>query len=268
MADHRPSTPGSHIDWAGDDDDSLPDLNDWGIPFLTDPTAHTISPIIVDGLRHLPELSSGLAAAATDKSVKSSPLVREIQLEPAIQKPATRPSSPPKSQTPPGVCIVSENHEPIASPSLDKQGSIESPPLNETTREAGYHNSADPVSMEEKSRPERGGLAASIHAPQNASNSNPTPGGRFPRHQQSHHIRAQSIGRPFPRLNQNNNNPSRSPRLNQGGSPKQHMRNYSSPTTTNRHPHSRPVLTGDALSRLVKAVGGTTVPSAKPTPLT
>ena len=25
----RPHTPGSHIDWA-DDDDSLPDLNDWG----------------------------------------------------------------------------------------------------------------------------------------------------------------------------------------------------------------------------------------------
>ncbi|KAF8897335.1 hypothetical protein BD779DRAFT_1667331 [Infundibulicybe gibba] len=31
MADNRPSTPGSHIDWAGDDDDSLPDLDDWGI---------------------------------------------------------------------------------------------------------------------------------------------------------------------------------------------------------------------------------------------
>ncbi|KAL5508031.1 hypothetical protein ACEPAH_5649 [Sanghuangporus vaninii] len=28
---HRPNSPTTHIDWAGDDDDSLPDLDDWGI---------------------------------------------------------------------------------------------------------------------------------------------------------------------------------------------------------------------------------------------
>lgn len=53
MAENRPSTPGSHIDWAGDDDDSLPDLNDWGISTIN--PAQTISPIIVDGLKPLPE---------------------------------------------------------------------------------------------------------------------------------------------------------------------------------------------------------------------
>lgn len=32
VAMDRPHTPGSHIDWAGDDDDSLPDLDDWAVP--------------------------------------------------------------------------------------------------------------------------------------------------------------------------------------------------------------------------------------------
>ena len=46
VAIDRPRTPGT-VDWAGDDDDSLPDLQDWGVK--------TISPIIVDGLKALPE---------------------------------------------------------------------------------------------------------------------------------------------------------------------------------------------------------------------
>ena len=57
MADNRPSTPGSHIDWAGDDDDDgLPDLDDWGVtpsPGL-ESTAELMSPIVVDGLKPLP----------------------------------------------------------------------------------------------------------------------------------------------------------------------------------------------------------------------
>jgi hypothetical protein len=60
MAENRPSTPGSHIDWAGDDDDSLPDLDDWGVSTSSQSThpAEMISPIIVDGLRPLPEPTS------------------------------------------------------------------------------------------------------------------------------------------------------------------------------------------------------------------
>jgi len=56
MADNRPSTPGSHIDWAGDDDDGLPDLDDWGVtpsPGL-ESKADLMSPIVVDGLKPLP----------------------------------------------------------------------------------------------------------------------------------------------------------------------------------------------------------------------
>ncbi|KAL0574324.1 hypothetical protein V5O48_007635 [Marasmius crinis-equi] len=68
VAMDRPSTPGSHshIDWAGDDDDSLPDLDDWGVnPSTTTSTANAssndaptndlISPIMIDGLKSLPD---------------------------------------------------------------------------------------------------------------------------------------------------------------------------------------------------------------------
>ena len=53
VAMDRPHTPGSHIDWA-DDDDSLPDLNDWGYtesitaPAQLEEPPTTISPILED----------------------------------------------------------------------------------------------------------------------------------------------------------------------------------------------------------------------------
>lgn len=68
--DHRPSTPGSHIDWAGDEDDSLPDLDDWGVSTSTvasaEPNTNTttnnekaqlqlMSPILDDSLKQLPQ---------------------------------------------------------------------------------------------------------------------------------------------------------------------------------------------------------------------
>ncbi|KAI9447780.1 hypothetical protein H4582DRAFT_2068371 [Lactarius indigo] len=67
--DHRPSTPGSHIDWA-DEDDSLPDLDDWGVspgsgtPAGADPgpsesiekaRLELMSPILDDSLKQLPQ---------------------------------------------------------------------------------------------------------------------------------------------------------------------------------------------------------------------
>jgi hypothetical protein len=58
MAENRPTTPGSHIDWAGDEDDTLPDLDDWGVTTGLSPSTDTgedMSPISVDGLTPLPE---------------------------------------------------------------------------------------------------------------------------------------------------------------------------------------------------------------------
>ena len=62
----RPNTPGSHIDWAGEEDDSLPDLDDWGVTSSTAGTADAggsdagasriISPILEDTLKPLPSL--------------------------------------------------------------------------------------------------------------------------------------------------------------------------------------------------------------------
>ncbi|PPQ99903.1 hypothetical protein CVT24_009584 [Panaeolus cyanescens] len=71
----RAATPGSHIDWAGDDDDSLPDLDDWGINTATFSASKSdiISPIIVDGLKPLPDLHPHL--------IPASPLRHSYDLE-------------------------------------------------------------------------------------------------------------------------------------------------------------------------------------------
>ncbi|KAF8845700.1 hypothetical protein BDN67DRAFT_1064976 [Paxillus ammoniavirescens] len=64
MAENRPTTPGSHIDWAGDEDDSLPDLDDWGVTTTYMNTSNNgeqnlqISPILADTLKPLPEPQS------------------------------------------------------------------------------------------------------------------------------------------------------------------------------------------------------------------
>jgi hypothetical protein len=76
--DNRPSTPKSHIDWAVDDDDTLPDLDDWGVTTSTLTQLEGISPIIVDGLRSLPEFAA-----------VSSPLkqVEAVTVQPTIDVP-------------------------------------------------------------------------------------------------------------------------------------------------------------------------------------
>ncbi|PIL37236.1 hypothetical protein GSI_00929 [Ganoderma sinense ZZ0214-1] len=66
----RPNTPGSHIDWAGEDDDSLPDLDDWGVKSVTDKSTSSglpersekpdlLSPMLADALKPLPSIDVG-----------------------------------------------------------------------------------------------------------------------------------------------------------------------------------------------------------------
>jgi hypothetical protein len=70
--DNRPSTPKSHIDWAVDDDDTLPDLDDWGVSTSTLTTQlEGISPIIVDGLRPLPEFAANPTVPSPLKQVEA-----------------------------------------------------------------------------------------------------------------------------------------------------------------------------------------------------
>lgn len=95
VAQNRPSTPGSHIDWAGEDDDSLPDLDDWGVSTSTHP-AEMISPIIVDGLRPLPEPSSKPLTPPISRSEVVSPSQSISDHKPAESDsyPASTPFTP------------------------------------------------------------------------------------------------------------------------------------------------------------------------------
>ncbi|ETW84540.1 hypothetical protein HETIRDRAFT_433327 [Heterobasidion irregulare TC 32-1] len=84
--ENRPTTPGSHLDWAGDDDDTLPDLDDWGITSTaassgTLPTSASdagklelMSPILDDSLKQLP---------IPDERAKS-PVVEAARLSPNL----------------------------------------------------------------------------------------------------------------------------------------------------------------------------------------
>ncbi|KAF9563657.1 hypothetical protein CPC08DRAFT_705802 [Agrocybe pediades] len=100
--DNRPATPGSHIDWAGDDDDSLPDLDDWGISPATFAAnkLDVISPIIVEGLKPLPEMSNNSPPSAqsaahpvkdSSANTKSSPLVQGRKLESPLPSSTSEP---------------------------------------------------------------------------------------------------------------------------------------------------------------------------------
>ncbi|RDX55718.1 hypothetical protein OH76DRAFT_764629 [Lentinus brumalis] len=88
VAMERPNTPGSHIDWAGDEDDSLPDLDDWGVKSVTNSTSNTsvdqpdlISPILADALKPLPSIEFGSpfivpsAVPPQETPQKSSPVL-------------------------------------------------------------------------------------------------------------------------------------------------------------------------------------------------
>jgi hypothetical protein len=104
------------------------------------------------------------------------------------------------------------------------------------------------------------GLAASIHAPNSLSDSSiPVDFRNFhPTHNRSH-----TVGRP-PSLR--NNAYAANPRFSRSGAstphqPYSHTRNHSSPPAgmNHRSPHTtRPVITGDAISRLARTIGHTT----------
>ncbi|KAI0650653.1 hypothetical protein C8Q79DRAFT_998449 [Trametes meyenii] len=78
VAMDRPHTPGSHIDWAGDDDDSLPDLDDWGVKSVPEKSiapsitqADLISPILAGALKPLPNLDFGSPQVAPAPALTS-----------------------------------------------------------------------------------------------------------------------------------------------------------------------------------------------------
>ncbi|TDL29466.1 hypothetical protein BD410DRAFT_779868 [Rickenella mellea] len=72
MENNRPTTPGSHIDWAGDDDDSLPDLDDWGVK--------------ANDKVGIPEANGGGIDDLTPKAEQPVPMLSENKIEKAEVK--------------------------------------------------------------------------------------------------------------------------------------------------------------------------------------
>ncbi|KAF8211335.1 hypothetical protein K438DRAFT_1916282 [Mycena galopus ATCC 62051] len=268
--DNRPTTPGtaSHIDWAGDDDEGLPDLDDWGVTTSVGDAASVgdkdemISPIIVDGLKPLPEPVAKPPTPSNDiKEEIAAPFV--MQEPKKVPQPSLHPSLPPKPAAGP---IITAPHSGRAnndrkSPTVTEpvKPSVDGTEVLKGKQDDGSSDSG------------REGLGASIHAPSQSdsftpSNSSTPP--RQTRHFNPTHNRAQTVGRMLPQSAPVNFNSrftrsgTSTPRGGHMGG-QQHARTHSSPPAGSvlsnpRPPHARPVITGDAISRLARTIAVST----------
>ncbi|OJA15272.1 hypothetical protein AZE42_00966 [Rhizopogon vesiculosus] len=308
MAENRPSTPGSHIDWAGDEDDSLPDLDDWGVTTTNTSTGdkeEEISPILADALRPLPEpQTEGDAEDEEEQHVE--PLDNDDEDDGGINQNSSEPS--PLSNAPDvqdtSVAATADAHETpivIASETIMQ---VENPnpssaeplaamenhradlppkpapvPSGEATKKEGLSQSIHAPSPAKGEAVERTlsssssefGLGASIHAPKNLPESHSAPsllnsGAPSSAHTFSPlHGRSKTEGRgafPHPRTAPATASNQRAVRSGMssplGPHALTHGRNHSTPpgATGQRVPHARPVITGEAISRLARTIGG------------
>ncbi|KAF8665770.1 hypothetical protein AX16_000218 [Volvariella volvacea WC 439] len=285
MAEHRPSTPGSHIDWAGDDDDSLPDLDDWGI---TTSKSNLMSPIFVDGLTSLPDHAAPPnLLPSTERIVSGGHPSIEPNLMDSQQPQAPANSSPTHDKEPHKALpndSISEPEEPQHSASIPveearapspqnveaiHQADGTSSPNSPTFSGKGLHESIHAPQPEQRAQE---GLESSMHAPKNLSDSrsapslNSPPSWARPR-PNSKHVRAHTVGKTpeyIPDLDRVGGRHSRFGLHSPRGALRQnlHTRTHSSPPTHGQaQTRSRPILTGDALSRLAKTIGATAKPS-------
>ncbi|KAG6889919.1 hypothetical protein C0992_003623 [Termitomyces sp. T32_za158] len=299
----RAHTPGSHIDWAGDDDDSLPDLDDWGITSVKAAINENelMSPLGVKNLRPLPDIvtdadssprretliltetfpnqiettphqaksstdgqsASGDAHVAAPITITQEPLVSD----PASAKVSLCPFLPPYVAD--GVLqdevvlVETEMTPPGAEAELELATSIHSPDAR-IDKEDPFSNLL--------ARNGLSGLSASIHAPHPVGmiETKSVPSDMSVHSSSDHrtHNRSHEISRPPSCLQAGDGNrPSRSgyntPR---GRLSAYHSRTHSTPPAgshTHRSSAHRPVLTGAALSRLAKTISGTTPSPAR-----
>ncbi|KAK7061548.1 hypothetical protein R3P38DRAFT_2830100 [Favolaschia claudopus] len=280
--DNRPSTPGSHIDWAGDDDEGLPDLDDWGVTTsVADDKSvagkdEMISPIIVDGLKTLPE---PVAKPPTPSGGSNEEVVTPFAMggpqtaTKSTQPPPLHPSLPSKPVEAPNTSGGGNSRQPPAPLASAAQASAPAAATSEPVQTLGENvKPARPEGKADDASSDTGreGLAASIHAPSQSdsfvpsNSSTPPPPRRF-----AHtHTRAHTVGRIQPQITPVNFNS----RLSRSGTStprggyaagNQHARTQSSPpaaSVLNNHrtPHSRPVITGDAISRLARTIAVST----------
>ena len=211
--ENRPHTPGSHIDWAGDEDDSLPDLDDWGVKTESTHTStntNEISPILVDTLKTLPELQANdlekkaadadpepvhlpppspstaklgrkeLPPASKVKTVASdAPRAKSLQPHPSL------PAKPVAAVAATETLKNSRNHAPNGRAALPPKPVRVAPQRSPFAApkslspppvepKATPASKPSPLTSPSPARPESG-LEDSIHAPKSASNSVKSP---------------------------------------------------------------------------------------------
>ncbi|KAG6886061.1 hypothetical protein C0993_004051 [Termitomyces sp. T159_Od127] len=321
--DDRAHTPGSHIDWAGDDDDSLPDLDDWGITSVKVAINENglMSPLGVNNLRPLPDIVTDadssphretliLTKSSFSDQIETTPhqangstngiltsgkffpfpnssflnvLIHYVIKDDAhVAAPITTTQEPLVSA--PASAKVSLCTFPppyVAGSTLQDEVALLEPKVNAPVAKvelglAAYIHSPDGSSDKEDPFSNilgRNGLSASIHAPHavdmmetKSIPSDISVHSRVSPEHQTHRYHA--TGRPPSSLRADDSSrPSRSgyntPR---GGLSAYHARTHSTPPAgshTRRSPAHRPVLTGDAISRLAKTIGGTTPSPAR-----
>ncbi|KAJ7591212.1 hypothetical protein C8J56DRAFT_556532 [Mycena floridula] len=284
MAENRPTTPGSHIDWAGDDedDDSLPDLDDWGVK--ASPTKkekdEMISPIIVDGLRALPDPVIKLDVPEIEsqrtlrgKSQRSSPSdgknAHSVESKPISnageqqRKPQVHPLPPKPVMNEAPVPVKSRGATPMRatfprSPRADQPSSA-----GVSTAPASSSPETKKPQIEEPAndRPSQQVAQKPFSAP-----SDVTQYSTFGSEYTPTHNRSQTLGRPEIPFNSRFSRSGSSTPRGSSFSAGHHSRTHSTPPTgNNRTPHARPVISGDALARISRSLGGPSTPQAKST---
>ncbi|KAI0282356.1 hypothetical protein BGY98DRAFT_955474 [Russula aff. rugulosa BPL654] len=283
--DHRPSTPGSHIDWAGDEDDSLPDLDDWGVPSSSvaptnpDPgkTANIekaqlqlMSPILDDSLKQLPHSFDKTSPSPSVGSGSLSPNIANVVPVLLVNGSAdaggagvAKASSsvghyPPKIPLPivpvptPELPAPTSSITPPIQPGRSLADSIHAPHRDAhapapTPPEAPATEPAADTSTKRFTAPAPKSSEAEADPSEGAQRSAPPP--RNPTHGRSH-----TVGRPsqFSAGAKRGFFGSSTP---SGKGPHQgHGRTQSSPVA-HRRQHSRPVITMDAMTRLARTLG-------------
>ncbi|KAI0092620.1 hypothetical protein BDY19DRAFT_494932 [Irpex rosettiformis] len=260
VAMDRPHTPGnhSHFDWAGDDeDDSLPDLDDWGVTSSLSTTGpvtevtdgekigvSVISPILQGTLRPLPSIVDIDAPTPSIKLQDVSGAETKLKTKDEDISRMDSVAVEAKAETPIQETVTSDNNA--------SRGNIAS----KATTEAPANTTERPKSPS----PPRG-LASSIHATHHSlSPPSPSPH-RFPNPPRSgfnpSHNRAHTVGGRFKESNPESDRLKPNDTISHG---RNHSTPHTGPGTVTAHArathHTRPVISGDAISRLARSLGG------------
>ncbi|KAI0053075.1 hypothetical protein FA95DRAFT_1592437 [Auriscalpium vulgare] len=205
MEHNRPATPGSHIDWAGDDDDTLPDLDDWGVPSSTTGTTSThadaslseptvsklelMSPILDDSLKQLPHDFDKPKIFAVPGESPNPPVTGNIvnggDETPGSRDDKSLAGASTDAATPQQVTVNGAKRSPLPSSLPSKPVTTPAPPsITPPSPNLDHHtNSVHPSSLTDSIHAPKGverssdeqeqdrtgtGLSASMHAPKSS----------------------------------------------------------------------------------------------------